>query len=87
MIYDYSNPLGTAPASLNSEVGQAALLKKSIGHLHWKYIMNLIVLIIILLLLFGGGGFYLGGPMVGGGLLGTILVIALIVYLMGGLRR
>ena len=48
--------------------------------------MNLIVLILVLLLLFGGGGFYFGGPAIGGGGLGLVLLIALIVFLMGGFR-
>ena len=48
--------------------------------------MNLIILLIVLLLLFGGGGFYFGGPAFGGGALGLILVVALIVYVMGGFR-
>jgi hypothetical protein len=50
-------------------------------------IMNIILILIVLLLLFGGGGLYLGGPLFGGGALGLILVIALLVYLTGGLRR
>jgi hypothetical protein len=48
--------------------------------------MNPLLLILILLLLFGGGGFYFGGPVVGGSGLGLILLIALVIYLMGGLR-
>ena len=50
----------------------------------------LIVLIIVIILLAGGGGYwghsrwgYSGGAGIG---LGTILLILLIVYLMGGLR-
>ena len=51
----------------------------------------MLLLIIILLLIFGGGGGYYGhsrwGP--GGGAsvgLGTVLLILLMVYLLGGLR-
>ena len=50
----------------------------------------MLLLIIILLLLFGGGGGYygysrwgLGGGM---GIVGTVLIIALILYLLGALR-
>jgi hypothetical protein len=45
-----------------------------------------LLLIVVLLLLFGGGGFALGGPRWGGISVGTILLIVLIVYLLGGLR-
>jgi hypothetical protein len=50
----------------------------------------MLVLIIILILLLGPGGFWfgnqLGGPVWGGGIsLGTILLIMLIGYLLGGL--
>jgi hypothetical protein len=48
--------------------------------------MNLLLLILVLVLLFGGGGFYFGGPMIGGGGLGLVLLIALIIYMMGGWR-
>ena len=33
-----------------------------------------------------GGGFYFGGPAIGGGGLGLVLLIALIIFLMGGFR-
>ena len=51
----------------------------------------MLILLIILLLVFGGGGGYYGhtrwGPGGGAGIgLGTILMILLIVYLLGGLR-
>ncbi|MDR3720017.1 MAG: hypothetical protein WB949_16005 [Candidatus Acidiferrales bacterium] len=50
----------------------------------------MLLLIIILLLLFGGGGGYYGyskwGAGGGLGVVGTILVIALILYLLGVLR-
>ena len=50
----------------------------------------MLFLIIILLLLFGGGGGYYGyskwGAGGGLGVVGTILVIALILYLLGVLR-
>jgi hypothetical protein len=39
------------------------------------------------MLLFGGSGFYFGGPGFGGGALGLILLVAVIVYFMGGFRR
>ena len=48
--------------------------------------MNILLLLVVLLLLFGGGGFYMGGPVYGGSGFGLILVIALIVYFMGGFR-
>ena len=48
--------------------------------------MNLILLILVLVLLFGGGGFYFGGPIIGGSVLGLALLIALVVYFMGGWR-
>ncbi|RXK56787.1 DUF3309 domain-containing protein [Oleiharenicola lentus] len=48
--------------------------------------MNPLLLILVLLLLFGGGGFYFGGPVFGGSGIGLILLVALIIYLMGGLR-
>jgi hypothetical protein len=45
-------------------------------------------LIILLVVLFGGGGGYYGysrwGPSRGLGIVGTVLVIALVVYLIGG---
>ena len=50
----------------------------------------MLLLIIILILLFGGGGGYYGysrwGAGGGLGILGTVLVIALVLYLLGGLR-
>lgn len=51
----------------------------------------MLILIIILLLVFGGGGGYYGysrwGTRGGGGIgLGTILLILLIAYLLGGFR-
>ncbi len=50
----------------------------------------MLLLIIVLFLLFGGGGGYYGysrwGPRGGLGLFGTILLILLIVYLVGGVR-
>lgn len=53
--------------------------------------MNMLVLIIILLLIFGAGGGYYGhsrwGPSGGAGIgLGTVLLIFLVVYLLGGFR-
>ena len=50
-------------------------------------IMNLLGLLIILMLLFGGGGFYLGGPLIGVGGLGLMLLILLVLYFTGNLRR
>ena len=50
----------------------------------------LLLLIIVLVLLFGGGGGYYGysrwGTGGGVGILGTVLLIVLVVYLLGGLR-
>jgi hypothetical protein len=50
----------------------------------------MLLLIIVLVLLFGGGGGYYGysrwGTGGGLGVVGTILLILLVVYLMGGLR-
>jgi flagellin-like protein len=50
----------------------------------------MLLLIIILLLLFGGGGGYYGysrwGPRGGLGIVGTILVIAVVLYAVGLLR-
>ncbi len=48
--------------------------------------MNPLLLILVLVLLFGGGGFYLGGPAIGGGGIGLILMVALIIYFVGGFR-
>lgn len=50
----------------------------------------MLLLIICLLLLFGGGGGYYGysrwGSRGGLGIVGTVVVIALVLYLLGGLR-
>lgn len=50
----------------------------------------MLLLIIILLLLFGGGGGYYGysrwGARGGLGIIGTVLIIALILYMVGALR-
>jgi hypothetical protein len=50
----------------------------------------MLLLIILLVLLFGGGGGYYGysrwGHRGGFGILGTVLMIVLIVYLVGGIR-
>jgi hypothetical protein len=50
----------------------------------------MLLIIIILLLLFGGGGGYFGysrwGARGGLGIVGTILLVALILYLLGVLR-
>ena len=50
----------------------------------------MLLVIIILLLLLGGGGGYYGysrwGPPGGLGIVGTVLVILLVLYLVGGLR-
>ena len=55
-----------------------------VGFLLW-------LLVLVLLLLFGGGGYRLGGPengpLYGGSGIGLVLVILLILYLFGGLRR
>jgi Protein of unknown function (DUF3309) len=52
--------------------------------------LSMLLLIIILLLLFGGGGGYYGYSRWGGrgglGVVGTVLVIALVLYLLGYLR-
>ena len=51
----------------------------------------MLLLIIVLLLLFGGGGGYYGysqwGAGGGLGIFGTVLLVAVVVYLFGGLRR
>jgi hypothetical protein len=51
---------------------------------------SMLLLIIVLLLLFGGGGGYYGysrwGSRGGLGIVGTVVVIAVVVYLLGGLR-
>jgi hypothetical protein len=50
----------------------------------------MLLLIILLVLLFGGGGGYYGysrwGYGGGLGVLGTVLIIVLVVYLLGGIR-
>ena len=50
----------------------------------------MLLLIIVLLLLFGGGGGYYGysrwGTGGGVGILGTVVLIAVVLYLVGGLR-
>jgi polyferredoxin len=50
----------------------------------------MLLLIILLVLLFGGGGGYYGysrwGAGGGFGILGTVLLIVLVVYLLGGIR-
>ena len=50
----------------------------------------MLLLVIVLLLLFGAGGGYYGyskwGPGGGLGIFGTVLVVALILYLLGVLR-
>ena len=50
----------------------------------------MLLLIIVLLLLFGGGGGYFGysrwGTRGGLGIVGTVLLIAVVLYLLGGLR-
>jgi hypothetical protein len=51
---------------------------------------HMLLLIIILVLLFGGGGGYYGysrwGTGGGLGIVGTVLVIALVLYLLGAIR-
>jgi hypothetical protein len=52
--------------------------------------VHMLLLIVVLLLLFGGGGGYYGysrwGNRGGVGIVGTVIIIALIVYLFGGMR-
>ena len=52
--------------------------------------LTMLLLIILLVLLFGGGGGYYGysrwGTGGGIGILGTVLLIVLAVYLLGGIR-
>jgi hypothetical protein len=52
--------------------------------------ISMLLLIILLVLLFGGGGGYYGysrwGTGGGLGILGTVLLIVLVVYLLGGIR-
>lgn len=52
--------------------------------------VQMLLLIVVLLLLFGGGGGYYGysrwGNRGGMGIVGTVIVIALTIYLLGGLR-
>jgi hypothetical protein len=51
----------------------------------------MLLLIIVLLLVFGGGGGYYGysqwGAGGGLGIFGTVLLVAVVVYLFGGVRR
>ena len=51
---------------------------------------SMLLLIIVLVLLFGGGGGYYGysqwGAGGGLGIFGTVLLVALVVYMFGGLR-
>ena len=51
----------------------------------------MLLLIILLLLVFGGGGGYYGysqwGAGGGLGVFGTVLLVAVVVYMFGGLRR
>ena len=51
----------------------------------------MLLLIIVLVLLFGGGGGYYGysrwGTGGGLGVFGTVLIVAVVVYMFGGLRR
>lgn len=50
----------------------------------------MLLLIVVLVLVFGlGGGYYgynQGGPAWGGGILGTVLLIVLILWLLGGVH-
>ena len=71
-----------SPASRRCGVEAPSKLRR--GLLAWA--MNLLLVLVVLLLLFGGGGFYFGGPLIGGSGIGLILVIALVVYFMGGFR-
>jgi len=71
-----------------NETGYSGL---DLGMLLWSREANMLILLIILILLFGGGGGYYGygrwGAGGGAGVsLGTILIIVLIVYLLGGLH-
>ena len=51
----------------------------------------MLLLIIVLLLVFGGGGGYYGysqwGAGGGLGIFGTVLLVAVVMYMFGGLRR
>ena len=51
----------------------------------------MLLIIILLLLVFGGGGGYYGysqwGAGGGLGIFGTVLLVAVVVYMFGGLRR
>ena len=51
----------------------------------------MLLVILVLLILFGTGGGYYGynrwGPMGGGSFLGTALLVLLVLYLLGYLRR
>jgi hypothetical protein len=48
--------------------------------------MNLRLLAVLLLFAFGGGGFLFGGMLVGLGEVGTVLLVCLTFFLMGGFR-
>jgi len=49
--------------------------------------MSLLLLIVLVVLIFGGyGGYHAFGPVGGGISVGTVLVIALILYLLGMFR-
>ena len=52
--------------------------------------INPILIVIVIVLLFGGGGFYgyntYGGPGLGGAL-GLVLLIIIVLWLVGALRR
>jgi len=53
--------------------------------------MSLVIIVLLLLLVFGGGGGYYGysrwGTGGGLGIFGTVLLVAVVVYMFGGLRR
>ena len=63
---------------------------KSITGLQVERRLSMLLIIIVLLLLFGGGGGYYGysrwGRGGGLGIVGTVLLIALVLYLLGYLR-
>jgi len=52
--------------------------------------IKMLILLILLVLVFGGGGGYYGYSRWGGGgglgIVGTVLIIALVLYLVGGIR-
>jgi hypothetical protein len=64
--------------------------QQAIGVKSFERRLAMLLLIIILVLLFGGGGGYYGysrwGAGGGIGILGTVLLIVLAVYLLGGVR-